>query len=84
VLIASCEHADLRPLADGVWIYGDREKRVDPLAAPAVQRAEVIDELYAAVVDGRPPLHDGSWAAATMEVCFAMLRSAREQREIEL
>ena len=84
VLIASCEHADLRPLADGVWIYGDREKRVDPLAAPAVQRAEVIDELYAAVVDGRPPLHDGPWAAATMEVCFAMLRSAREQREIEL
>jgi len=49
-----------------------------------VQRAEVIDELYAAVVDGRPPLHDGPWAAATMEVCFAMLRSAREQREIEL
>jgi phthalate 4,5-cis-dihydrodiol dehydrogenase len=84
VLIASCEHADLRPLADGVWIYGDREKRVDPLAPPAVQRAEVIDELYAAVVDGRPPLHDGTWAAATMEVCFAMLRSAREQREIEL
>jgi phthalate 4,5-cis-dihydrodiol dehydrogenase len=84
VLIASCEHADLRPLADGVWIYGEREKRVDPLAAPAVQRAEVIDELYAAVVDGRPPLHDGAWAAATMEVCFAMLRSAREQREIEL
>jgi phthalate 4,5-cis-dihydrodiol dehydrogenase len=84
VLIASCEQADLRPLSDGVWIYGDREKRFDAIAPPAVQRAEVIDELYAAVVDGRQPFHDGTWAAATMQVCFAMLRSAREQREIEL
>ncbi len=84
VLIASCEHADLRPLADGVWIYGDREKRYDAIAAPQVQRAEVIDELYGAVVEDRPPLHDGEWAAATMQVCLAMLRSAREQREIEL
>ena len=84
VLIASCEQADLRPLSDGVWIYGDREKRFDALAAPQVQRAEVIDELYAAVVEGRPPLHDGEWAAATMQVCLAMLRSAREQREIAL
>jgi len=84
VLIASCEHADLRPLADGVWIYGDREKRYDAIAAPQVQRAEVIDELYGAVVEDRPPLHDGEWAAATMQVCLAMLRSAREQREIML
>src|SRR5919198_804644 len=84
VLIASCEQADLRPLYDGVWIYGAREKRFDALAAPQVQRAEVIDELYAAVVEGRPPLHDGEWAAATMQVCLAMLRSAREQREIAL
>ena len=84
VLIASCEQADLRPLSDGVWIYGDREKRFDVLAAPQVQRAEVIDELYAAVVEGQPPLHNGEWAAATMQVCLAMLRSAREQREIAL
>jgi phthalate 4,5-cis-dihydrodiol dehydrogenase len=84
VLIASCEQADFRPLSDGVWIYGEREKRFDALAAPQVQRAEVIDEVYAAVVEGRPPLHDGEWAAATMQVCLAMLRSAREQREIAL
>jgi len=84
VLIASCEHADLRPLAAGVWIYGDREKRFEALAAPEVQRAEVIDELYGALVERRPPLHDGEWGTATMEVCLAMLRSARERREISL
>jgi len=49
-----------------------------------VQRAEVIDELHAAVVDGKPPRHDGDWGAATLEVCLAILRSAREDREISL
>jgi phthalate 4,5-cis-dihydrodiol dehydrogenase len=84
VLIASCERADLRPLPDGVWIYTDGEKRLEPLAAPKVQRAEVIDELYAAVVEGKPPLHDGEWALATTEAVLAILQSAKEQKEIAL
>src|SRR3954466_1560765 len=84
VLIASCERADLRPLPEGVWIYADGERRLEPLPPPKVQRAEVIDELYAAVVDGRPPLHDGEWALATTEVCLAILQSAKEQREVPL
>ncbi|HYL25256.1 MAG TPA: Gfo/Idh/MocA family oxidoreductase [Burkholderiales bacterium] len=84
VLIASCEHADLRPLPEGVWIYADGERRLEALPAPRVQRAEVIDELYAAVVEGRPPVHDGAWALATTEVCLAILQSAAEQREITL
>jgi phthalate 4,5-cis-dihydrodiol dehydrogenase len=83
-LIASCEKADLRPTPEGVWIYGDREKRLDKIEAPAVPRAGVIDELYAAVVEGRPPLHDGEWGLATMDVCLAMLRSSREGREVAL
>ena len=49
-----------------------------------MQRAEVIDELCAAVVDAKAPLHDGEWGTATMEVCLAILRSAREQIEIKL
>ena len=84
VLIASCERADLRPMPDGVMIYADEEKRLESLAAPEVQRAEVIDELHGAVVDDRAPLHNGEWAMATMEACFAILQSAKEQREIAL
>jgi phthalate 4,5-cis-dihydrodiol dehydrogenase len=84
VVIASCEKADLRPLPSGVMIYGDGEKRLDPLPAPQVPRVEVIDELYAAVVEGRAPLHSGEWASATLEVCLAMLRSARQRKEILL
>ena len=84
LLIASCDRADLRPTPRGVMIYGDTERRLEPLPAPKVQRAEVIDELHAAVVEGKPPRHDGEWGAATLEVCLAILRSSREGREIAL
>jgi len=84
VLIASCERADLRPLPEGVWIYADTQKRLDPLPAPRVQRAQVIDELYAALVDGRAPLHGGEWGMATLEICSALLESAKQGREIAL
>jgi phthalate 4,5-cis-dihydrodiol dehydrogenase len=84
VIIVSCERADLRPLPEGVMIYADKEKRLEPLPAPKVQRAEVIDELYYAVADGKAPLHSGEWGTATMEVCLAILRSAQEQKEVAL
>jgi phthalate 4,5-cis-dihydrodiol dehydrogenase len=51
---------------------------------PAVPRAEVVDELYDAILHGRAPLHSGEWAMATLEVCLAILRSAAEQREVQL
>jgi phthalate 4,5-cis-dihydrodiol dehydrogenase len=84
LLVASCDGADLRPTPEGVWVYADKEKYLERIAPPAVPRAGVIDELYAAVVEGRPPLHDGAWGKATVEVCTAMLRSAREGKEIAL
>jgi phthalate 4,5-cis-dihydrodiol dehydrogenase len=84
LVLVCCEHGDLRPTPEGVMIYGDGEKHLDPLPKPRVPRAEVIDELYAAIVSGRTPVHGGRWALATLEVCLAMLRSAREQRDIVL
>ena len=65
-------------------IYADAEARLEPLARRAVPRAEVIDELYDAIVHRRPPLHDGRWAMATLEVCLAILESAHDRREITL
>ena len=83
-VLVSCERADLRPLPTGVMIYGDAEARLDALPRPRVPRAEVVDELYDAIVHGRAPLHDGKWAMATLEVCLAMVQSAREGRDITL
>lgn len=84
LLVVSCDSADLRPTSKGVMIYDDRERRLDAVAVPPVPRREVIDELYAAVVHGLAPVHDGRWGLATMEVCFAILESARSGREVTL
>ena len=46
--------------------------------------AEVIDELHAAVFEGRPPLHTGEWGMASLEVCLAMIRSAAEGKPVAL
>ena len=83
-VLVSCERADLRPLPTGVMVYGDSEARLDPLSRPEVPRAEVVDELHDAIVHGSAPLHSGEWAMASLEVCLAILQSAREQREITL
>ena len=72
--------ADVRDLC---FNAGARREHL-PLPAPTVPRHEVIDELHAAVVDAVPPLHDGPWARATLEVCLALLRSAREARDVDL
>jgi phthalate 4,5-cis-dihydrodiol dehydrogenase len=84
LVIASCEHADLRPLPSGVMIYGDGERRLETLPPPQVPRREVIDELWAAVREGRAPVHSGEWGKATLEICRAILRSAAEGREVPL
>jgi phthalate 4,5-cis-dihydrodiol dehydrogenase len=84
MIIASCERADLRPMPNGVIIYRNGSVTLDPLPPPQVPRVEVIDELYDAIAHDRPPLHDGRWAMATMEVCLALLQSAREGRDIHL
>jgi phthalate 4,5-cis-dihydrodiol dehydrogenase len=82
--IVSCERADLRPQPDGVMIYDDALAWLDPVPVSAVPRSEVIDELYNAIVEGKPPLHDGAWSLATMEVCLAILASARDNKDISL
>ncbi|RXT55835.1 4,5-dihydroxyphthalate dehydrogenase [Bosea sp. Tri-44] len=79
-----CEQADLRPLAEGVMIYADDRRWLEGLPAPTVPRAEVVDELYAAVRSGIAPLHCGAWGMATLEVCLAILESAHTGREIAL
>lgn len=79
-----CEQADLRPLTEGVMVYADDRRWLEPLPAPTVPRAEVIDELHAAVRTGRAPLHSGAWGMATLEICLAILESARTGREVNL
>lgn len=84
LFVVSCERADLRPLPQGVVVYGDEARHVEELPPPKIPRAEVVNELYDAVVLGRPPLHSGEWGLATTEICLAILASAESGREIDL
>lgn len=83
-VVVSCERSDVRPMPDGVWVYGDAERQHRLLPAPAVPRFEVIDELFGAIATNTAPLHDGVWARATLDVCLALLDSARFDRDIEV
>jgi phthalate 4,5-cis-dihydrodiol dehydrogenase len=85
-LLASCERGDLRPLGDAVVVYGEDGVREIPVPRGRAypDKDAVIDELYEAVAHGTPPLHDGAWGMATVDVALAILRSSRERREITL
>jgi phthalate 4,5-cis-dihydrodiol dehydrogenase len=84
LVVVCCERADLRPTPDGVTIWRDDRVDFEPLPAPRIPREGVIDELWDAVVHGRPPLHDARWGAATVEACLAIRTSAQEGREVAL
>jgi len=82
--LVSCQRADLRQSPDGLYVYGDDGKMEIDLAGEPSEQQALIDELYQAVVAGEPPWHDGRWGMATLEVCTAILQSARARREIML
>jgi len=84
MVIASCDRADLRPMPNGVMVYDDTRAWLDELPPPSVPRGEVIDELCDAVAGVRPAIHSGEWAMATLEVCLAILESARSGRELRM
>jgi phthalate 4,5-cis-dihydrodiol dehydrogenase len=82
--LVSCEKGDIRQTPDGLYVYGETEQRAIPLSAGSRGREAEIEELYNAVVHNRAVFHDGRWGAATLEVCLAMLESAKERKEIFL
>lgn len=84
--IVTCQGADLRLVPEGVAAYtNDGYRLLPPKPWRGVPgRGDVLDELYYAVTQDRPLVHHGRWAKATMEVCFAVLQSARERREVLL
>jgi len=82
--VVSCQKGDIRQTPDGLKIYGESEQREITLPAGSRGREAEVEELYDAVVKGRPVFHGGRWGAATLEVCLAMLESAQQRKEIML
>ena len=89
MVVVSCERGDMRHSQHGVAIYDDEGLHDMDLTSgvsgnPAGQRRAELEELHSALALGKPVFHDGRWGMATLEVCLAMMESARERREVQL
>lgn len=82
--LVSCEKGDIRQSPHGLFVYGENQKREVAVPAGRRGREAEAEELYQAVVNRRPVFHDGRWGEATLEVCLAMLESAKERKEVFL
>jgi len=84
--VATCARGDLRASADGVFVYGEEGRREIALPGGGKYsgRHNVLDDMRAAVLEGKKPVHDGRWGKATLEVALAIQQSAHERREVTL
>jgi phthalate 4,5-cis-dihydrodiol dehydrogenase len=84
--VATCARGDLRASADGVLVYDEAGKREIALPGGGKYsgRHNVLDDMRAAILEDRKPIHDGRWGKATLEVALAIQQSARERREVML
>jgi phthalate 4,5-cis-dihydrodiol dehydrogenase len=83
-VIASCEHGDMRHSQHGIYIYDDNGLRDLELTGRGGGRRAELEELHNALVLNKPEFHDGRWGMATLEVCLAVMQSARERKEVML
>jgi predicted dehydrogenase len=88
LVVVSCERGDIRHSAQGLYVYDDEglhDIDLSPNRRMGVgQRRAELEEFYDGIVNGKPLYHDGAWGMATLEVCLAIMQSAKERREIQL
>ncbi|MDB5406120.1 MAG: oxidoreductase domain protein [Rhodospirillales bacterium] len=84
LIVVSCEDATIRQSAGGLYVYDKDGRREIAVAQSQGGRIAELTEMYNAIVTGRAPFHDGAWGLATLEVCFAILESARTGTEITM
>ena len=80
--MVSCDLADLRPTPQGIEVDGIEGSYTIDLPSRVVPRAEVVDELYAALVHGHALIHSGEWARATLEASLAILEASKTQTRV--
>jgi phthalate 4,5-cis-dihydrodiol dehydrogenase len=81
--VVSCERGMIRQSPDGLYIY-DENGCSEIAVPPNPERAAELTELRDALHEGRNVFPDGRWGAATLELCLAILESARSGKEIAL
>jgi phthalate 4,5-cis-dihydrodiol dehydrogenase len=82
--LVSCDRGDIRQSPRGLFIYTEEGRRLVDLPTDRTPRDFVMVELYDAITDRAPPIHDGRWGLANLEICVAVLESSRSGKEIAL
>ncbi len=84
LIVATFQRGDVRVTPEGITVYGDTGPDMRKLPAGSDGRAQVLDELCAAVLDGIAPAHGGTFGRGTVQTCLAIRDSARLGREVVL
>lgn len=84
ITLASCERGDVRQSPNGLYVYDANGRREVPVYGGRGTGMLEMREMYEAVFDGKPIVHDGRWALATLEVGMAIVESGDERREVFL
>jgi predicted dehydrogenase len=84
ITVVHCERGAVRQSPDGVYVYDKTGRRELASGAGYARGSAELMELADALSEGREPFLDAAWGRATLEVCVAILESARQRREIEL
>jgi phthalate 4,5-cis-dihydrodiol dehydrogenase len=84
VTVVSCERGDLMPTPKGVTVFDDEGMHELTMPVGIGLSGYAFDEMYDAVVHGKPIYRDGRWGKATLEVCLAIVESARDRKEVYL
>ena len=82
--LVSCERGDIRQSPRGLYLYSADGREEIVLPADRSPRDLVLDEFHDAITGRRPPIHDGRWGLANLEVCVAAIESAATGREVTL
>lgn len=81
--LVSCERGLVRQSPKGLYLYTDEGR--EEIAVPRdLGRASELIELRDALRQGRDVFPNGAWGRANLQICLAVLCSAREGREIAL
>jgi phthalate 4,5-cis-dihydrodiol dehydrogenase len=82
--VVSCERGDIRQSPRGLYVYSAEGRNEIVLPTDKSPRDLVLDEFHDAMTGARPPVHDGRWGLANLEVCVAAIESSQRGQEIAL
>jgi phthalate 4,5-cis-dihydrodiol dehydrogenase len=65
-------------------VYTEKGREEIVLLRELRGRLAELNELYESITQDREPIHSGAWGAATLEVCFGILESAKHHQDVTM